>query len=210
MSSTTSLSLRSQVRDPAVTVTKPMAGTIPSEGHRSSAASVNPNAQPQANGVQHADILPVTKVPALDTIDPYAVEKPLGEVVANSPWAELLCSADVQDVADDLIQGYSRFISNFTGLEDVAFLLARHPAAGTASDTVRDVVCASVFWSESTQRPGDLSTCTIRHVDERLYNQDEIQFSLDLRASSDPENGEKQLSTVQENVGSCRAAPVAI
>ncbi|PLB44515.1 non-ribosomal peptide synthetase/alpha-aminoadipate reductase [Aspergillus steynii IBT 23096] len=189
-------------------MTKPMAGTIPSnEGHRSSAALVSPNSQPQANGAQHADILPVTKFPALDTIDPYAVDRSLGDVVANSPLAELLCSADGQDVANDLIQGYARFISNFTGLEDVAYLLSRYPTLEAVSEPVRDVVCASVFWSESAQRPGDLSTCTIRHVDERLYNKDEIQFSLDLGANSEPENGEKNLSSVQENHFKLRIKP---
>ncbi|KAK1139187.1 Non-ribosomal peptide synthetase [Aspergillus melleus] len=187
-----------------------MAGTIPSnEGHRSSAALVNPNPQPQANGAQHVDILPVTKVPALDTLDPYAVDRSLGDVVANSPWAEILCSADFQSVADVLIQGYARFISNFTGLEDVAFVLARHTASESASDAVREVICASVFWSEATQRPGDLSTCTIRHVDEASYNKDEVQFSLDLGASSEPENGEKQLSNVQENHFKLRIKPTS-
>lgn len=140
------------------------------------------------------DMLPVTKVPALDTIDRYAVDKSVGAVVGKSPSVEVACSSSVRDLADSIIQGYARFISRFIGAEDVAFFVTRHAAFATGPDATRYAVCAFAVGS------GDAATYTVHEFNEGQRDQNEVQFILELGLGSGPENGEAQQADTQEDV----------
>ncbi|EAU34142.1 hypothetical protein ATEG_05073 [Aspergillus terreus NIH2624] len=139
------------------------------------------------------DMLPVTKVPALDTIDRYAVDKSVGAVVGKSPSVEVACSSSVRDLADSIIQGYARFISRFIGAEDVAFFVTRHAAFATGPDATRYAVCAFAVGS------GDAATYTVHEFNEGQRDQNEVQFILELGLGSGPENGEAQQADTQED-----------
>ena len=129
------------------------------------------------------EILPVTKVPALDTIDQYAVERVAGEL-ANSPVIELSCDAGSQDVAKGIVQAYARFVSHFTGLEDVAFAVSRD-SSYVSTESRRAVVCASVFADSEAGK-----TCNLREAGYARLNKGEVQFALELR-NAEPENGDQ-------------------
>ncbi|KAE8356002.1 hypothetical protein BDV28DRAFT_145645 [Aspergillus coremiiformis] len=146
-----------------------------------------------------AEVLPVTKVPALDTIDQYIVKRTVDSPVARSPSVTLFCSSGTQDIADDIIQGYACFISKFTGLEDVSFLVSRHSAFMLATKPACGVILASVLCSDQNEQLNGQDKPEIREIDQRYYNKDEVQFSLTLGLSTEPENGEPQPS-VEENV----------
>ena len=181
-----------------------MASKITSdEGYGSSADSVCEKTLSLSNSastITMNEILPVTKVPALDTIDPYVVNRLAECAVARSPPLELSYSTEYQNLADDIVQGYARFISSFTGLEDVAFFVSRHSPFVSATQQTCGVICASVFCSDGAEQQRGEECCKVREVDTCYYNKDEIQFSLTLGLSVGPENGELQPS-VQENVG---------
>lgn len=139
-----------------------------------------------ANGAG-VEVLPVTKIPALDTIDPYAVERPVGDaVVAKSPALELLSDLKPRNVAKEVALGYARFISQFTGLEDVAFIVDRDLSFVSEAESPRLVICASVFAKSEADK-----SCSLREVDYDHCNRDEIQFALELRCDAGPENGEQ-------------------
>ena len=148
-------------------------------------------------------ILPVTKVPALDTIDPYVVNRSADPVVARSPPVELFYRSEIQNLADDIVKGYARFISSFTGLEDVAFFVSRHSPFVSGTQQACGVICASVFGSDDAEQQTSQEHCKVREADACYYNKDEVQFSLTLGLSVGPENGELKPS-VQENVGLLR------
>jgi hypothetical protein len=141
----------------------------------------------------------VTKVPALDTIDHYVINKSGDNSIARSPSVDLFCSSDIKDITDDIVQGYARYISNFTGLEDVAFLVSRHSDLASGTAQARSVICASVVCADGDQPQKDRTSCKVRELDARYYNKDEVQFSLTLGFGVGPENGELQPS-VQESV----------
>lgn len=151
-----------------------MAGTpVAMNGNRSNGAAV--------------DFLLVTKIPALDTVDPYAVERPVDDsVVAKSPAIELLSELNPRDVAKEVALGYARFVSQFTGLEDVAFDVDRDLSFISEAESRRSVICASVFTKSEAEK-----SCSLREVDYDHCNKDEIQFSLELRCDAGPENGEQ-------------------
>ena len=169
--------------------TETMADISPnSEGQHGSSTTTN-SSLPLSNGAHSnlaaIDVLPVTKVPALDTVDPYVVEKATGDSVARSPAIELACRLDPRDVAKEIVQGYARFVFHLTGLEDVAFAVCRD------EEPQRAVVCAAVV-----AKPEAGKACALREADYALYNKDEIQFSLDLRCDAGPENGEQHAEDV--------------
>ncbi|KAE8151757.1 hypothetical protein BDV25DRAFT_87953 [Aspergillus avenaceus] len=177
-----------------------MAGKITSnEGYSHSVVENSRALNNDAPFSSTTDILPVTKIPALDTIDPYVVNRPVATSVATSPSVELICSSEVQEVTDDIVKGYARFISSFTGLEEIAFLISRYSPFVLDTPTCRPV-CATVSYSDNGY------SCNLREVDGQQYNKDEIQFSLNLGLSSAPENGELQ-SSVQENIFALNVKP---
>ncbi|KAL4891562.1 hypothetical protein BDV59DRAFT_65864 [Aspergillus ambiguus] len=138
-----------------------------------------------------AEMLPVTKVPALDTVDRYVVDTSVGAAVGRSGWLELACSASVRDLANSIIKGYARFISSFTGLEDVAFFVTRHATFATGLDPTRYVVCGFAVAA------GNESTYTVHEFNDGLHDQNEVQFTLELGLGNGPENGVAQPSDVQ-------------
>ncbi|PWY89880.1 nonribosomal siderophore peptide synthase SidC [Aspergillus heteromorphus CBS 117.55] len=171
------------------------AGTPTKEGHKRSAHSTGKTVahfhSPRQQSTM-ATLLPATRVPPLDTIDQYAVEKPLGSSAAISSPLELVCGADLRDVASSLIQGYARFVSRFTGLEDVAFFVSRSSSFTIGSQPTRAVASASVV-AENGQ-----PSCVVRELGEQHGDRDEIQFYLDLGLSAEPENGERHASGAQQ------------
>ncbi|BCR86049.1 uncharacterized protein ACHE_30036A [Aspergillus chevalieri] len=157
------------------------------EGHRNPPETTTDESK-MTNGdqiisVPADEVLPVTKVPALDTIDQYAVERVAGEA-ANSPAIELSCDAGSQDVAKGIMQAYARFVSHFTGLEDVAFAISRD-SSYVSTESRRAVVCASVFADSEAGK-----TCNLREASYARLNKDEVQFALELR-NAEPENGDQ-------------------
>ncbi|KAE8164960.1 hypothetical protein BDV40DRAFT_99320 [Aspergillus tamarii] len=180
-----------------------MAGKVTSdEGYGSSADSVcekTLSLSSSTSSISMNQILPVTKVPALDTIDPYVVNRSADPVVARSPPVELFYRSEIQNLADDIVKGYARFISSFTGLEDVAFFVSRHSPFVSGTQQACGVICASVFGSDDAEQQTSQEHCKVREADACYYNKDEVQFSLTLGLSVGPENGELKPS-VQENV----------
>lgn len=167
-----------------------MAGLFPSsEGLRSPPDTATNDAKitngDHFSSVAVDEVLPVTKVPALDTVDPYAVERVAGEAVATSPAIELSCDAGPQEVATGIVQAYARFISHFTGLEDVAFAISQDSSYVSGSESWRAVVCASVFAESEAGK-----TCDLRKADYARLDKDEVQFALELR-DAEPENGDQ-------------------
>ncbi|GFN18422.1 nonribosomal siderophore peptide synthase SidC [Aspergillus tubingensis] len=163
----------------------------PTEGSECSSNFASKSPSPNMNGIHPtmaAPVVPVTRVPALDTLDQYVVGRAVADKAAISPSVELTCSADFRDVAKSLIEGYARFISRLTGLEDVAFFVSRQSSIASESDLLRGVISASVLAAEEGQQP----RCDFREDSEQHADEGEVQFSLDLGLYIGPENGEQQ------------------
>ncbi|BCS01581.1 nonribosomal siderophore peptide synthase SidC [Aspergillus luchuensis] len=163
----------------------------PTEGSKYSSNFASKSPSPNMNGIHPtmaAPVVPVTRVPALDTLDQYVVGKTVADKAAISPSVELTCSADFRDVAKSLIEGYACFISRLTGLEDVAFFVSRQSSIASESDLLRGVISASVLAAEEGQQP----RCDFREDGEQHADEGEVQFSLDLGLCVGPENGEQQ------------------
>ncbi|KAL4872847.1 hypothetical protein BDV12DRAFT_193182 [Aspergillus spectabilis] len=158
----------------------------------------NETTQVSQDGVHAAapmEVVPVTKVPALDTVDPYAVDKPIEEKsdsVGRSQRITISCSSDVRTVIDDgLIRGYARFISSFTGLDDLAcYSIRRFP-----------FVESQPSWSlitASQNDDGDQITINSRKIGSDQHDQN-VQFYAELGARVEPENGGHDLSSRRQN-----------
>ncbi|KAL2827575.1 hypothetical protein BDW59DRAFT_56080 [Aspergillus cavernicola] len=177
-------------------VTKGIAGAFHSNGDRQNStegANHTPAVQvPGSPPPSLPEVLPVTKVPALDTVDRYAVDTPIeDDLIGRSQRITLSCTSDVRIVIDHLIRGYACFISSFTGLDDVAFLTTRRsPFVKQPSQTI---ITASVT------HEADQSKSTFRELDAKHHNQDEVQFCAELGFGVDPENGGHKLSSSQGN-----------
>lgn len=112
------------------------------------------------------EVLPVTKVPALDTVDAYAAgkQRPIEEdsdSVGFSQRITLSAGLDVRTMIDGLVRGYARFVMALTGLEEVAFHFSPSPEYHT-------VILAS--------SQDGLKTREVRGS----HNGDEVQFYLEL------------------------------
>ncbi|OOG00407.1 hypothetical protein ASPCADRAFT_136039 [Aspergillus carbonarius ITEM 5010] len=122
-----------------------------------------------------------------------------------SPSIELACRSDFEDVADSLIEGYARFVSSFTGSEDVAFFMSQSSLA-SESEPLRGVMSASIVAGEEGQRP----TCAIRDASEQHVDGGEVQFCLHLGLCVGPENGEQQpLAGLRDGTFTTFIRPVA-
>ncbi|RDW89800.1 nonribosomal siderophore peptide synthase SidC [Aspergillus mulundensis] len=133
-------------------------------------------------------VVPVTKIPALDTVDAYAVQdrdkdndRPIdgdgdGDGRATSERISLVCdSAGDRSVIDGLIRGYARFIAALTGQDDVAFCSTRREPY--VSERTISIILASVA-------QGDVD---YREVYAK-YDDDDVQFYIELGRAG-PENG---------------------
>ncbi|KAL1856744.1 NRPS protein [Paecilomyces lecythidis] len=177
-----------------------MGGNIFSrEGEQTRAQQHDQTSEPLQNGhnghvAENVDILPTTKVPALDTIDQYALETPLPRHLARvSSSTRLLYTANISGIADDVVRGYAFFISEFTGLDDLAFSICRS-GSPWASGTRHRVICASFSRSDS-EEAGSLDSHSpekLQELDFSSYDENEIQFVLEFVSGARPENGEQQ------------------
>ncbi|KAL4746543.1 hypothetical protein BDW72DRAFT_33643 [Aspergillus terricola var. indicus] len=133
--------------------------------------------QPAAVGV-----VPVTKVPALDTIDAYtgAFDKPI-DGFGTSQRISLVCSASSAvdgDVIDGLARGYARFIAALTGLDDIAFYSTRREPFALKKST--SIIIASAASNELVCREVDAN------------HEHDVQFYAEL-GRVEPENGRREL-----------------
>lgn len=151
------------------------------------AAQTSVQATAQTTGSVPTEVLPVTKVPALDTVDAYVVDRQVEDSVGASQRIKLSCSSDVCNakVIDGVVAGYARFVSALTGLEDVAFYFTRH--SPFVSSPVQSIITASPV------HDGDQSKLVSREADAKHANDDEIQFYAELGFGVGPENGEHRL-----------------
>ncbi|KAI9374718.1 hypothetical protein BJX61DRAFT_540522 [Aspergillus egyptiacus] len=147
------------------------------------------------------EALPITKVPALDTLDRYVVDKPVQEdVVGRSARIALSCSSPAPTVIDGLVQGYARFVSSFTGLDEIAFVTTRRTPF-VDSPSSRSIIVASAT------RENDGIKFNVREVDPRYHNQDEVQFYAVLGSGVEPENGEHSSSRGGDNAFTLLVVP---
>ncbi|KAJ0418527.1 hypothetical protein BJY00DRAFT_177828 [Aspergillus carlsbadensis] len=183
-------------------VTKGIAGAFHINAERQSLAAEGSNQilSSHVNGsppVSSVEALPVTKVPALDTVDRYAANEPIvdaGDPIGRSPRVKLSCSSDVRNVIDGLLGGYARFISSFTGLEDVAFLTNR-TFPFVDSKASRSIVVASVSHTESHSNINTIEVDANYH-----HNHDEVQFYAELGLSVESSNGQHKVAHGQDTV----------
>lgn len=122
--------------------------------------------------------LPVTKVPALDVVDQYVVGRtsaPRGCTDA----IELQHSSD-KPLAAEIIQGYADFIARFTGLEEVAFVLAQGSLSSGQSRPSRTIVHATPSTSRDAVHENGTPLCSWREIGSPAYRKEDIQFVLDM------------------------------
>ncbi|KAL4915868.1 hypothetical protein BDW62DRAFT_116965 [Aspergillus aurantiobrunneus] len=165
-------------------VTRGITGAFRSEDKRQSLTSLpdETSAATVVRGSHPTELLPATKVPALDTVDAYAVQKPIDQhSCARSQRIKLECDGDVRSVIDALTRGYARFISSLTGLDDVAFCAARR--SPFVAEPVLSVFIASLV------HDGDEAVFVCREVDAKYHDHDEVQFYAELGFGVEPGNG---------------------
>ncbi|RSL48505.1 hypothetical protein CEP53_009508 [Fusarium sp. AF-6] len=133
--------------------------------------------------VRHADLPgspPATKVPALDTIDHYL--SPTTEYSRGySEAIHVSCCPGVSNETN-LVEVYARFVSDLTGADEVAFVLARGSSSGS-SLMILSVTVASDVTGQSTQQEDGFLVPSWKEFNMSSYQEGEIQFALDLRAS---------------------------
>ncbi|RHZ54235.1 nonribosomal siderophore peptide synthase SidC [Aspergillus thermomutatus] len=173
-----------------------MAGTSPADDPTETTITnhINGSRSDASPGSSVVGVVPVTKIPALDTIDQYAVERPTVDSIGQSPWLKIGSSDVSGDLAIALIEGYARFVCAFTGLDDIAFAVSRQPSTGSS----QTLICASVTVTEEKEWLQSTQQCAVRELDFSYYNRDEVQFVLDLALTSGPENGNTDLSSFAE------------
>ncbi|KAL3458142.1 hypothetical protein BJX64DRAFT_292501 [Aspergillus heterothallicus] len=150
------------------------------------------------------EVLPVTKVPALDTVDRYAADGPIvgaADPVGRSSRVKLSCSSDVRNVIDSLLNGYARFISCFTGLEDIAFF-ANQKLPFVEAKSSRSIIIASVPHTE-----GQIHFTTIEH-DSRYLDHDDVQFYAELGFVAEPGNEQRKFEASHETAFTLLVEPV--
>ncbi|KAL5339847.1 hypothetical protein BJX70DRAFT_397316 [Aspergillus crustosus] len=149
----------------------------------------------QKDGVQVASpmkVVAVTKVPALDTLDPYAVANPIEErSIGTSQRITLSCSSNPRTVIDGLLRGYARFIASLTGLEELAFYsITRPPFDRQGSSWSIITACVS--------DGGDQITIGSRDLDGTNHDQD-VQFYAEFGTRVESGNGEHDPTSLAEN-----------
>ncbi|KAL4988027.1 hypothetical protein BDW68DRAFT_177220 [Aspergillus falconensis] len=124
-------------------------------------------------------VVPVTKVPALDTIDAYAA--PVDALIDGFGTSQRISlvgsSAFDLDVIDGLARGYARFIAALTGLDDIAFCSTRREPF--ASEKFTSIIVASVAQGK----------VVCRELDAR--HEHDVQFYAEL-GRVEPGNGRQR------------------
>lgn len=120
---------------------------------------------------------PTTKVPALDTIDHYL--SPTTEYSRGHTEA-----IDVPGVSKEtsIVKVYAGFVSDLTGADEVAFVIARGSSSGSSLMTLSTTVDSAVT-DQSTQQEGGSLVSSWKEFDMSFYQKGEIQFALDLHES---------------------------
>ncbi|KAM6509470.1 hypothetical protein FALCPG4_017124 [Fusarium falciforme] len=119
---------------------------------------------------------PATKVPALDPIDHYL--SPTTQYSRGYTEAiDVSCCPGVSKETN-LVEVYARFVSDLTGADEVAFVIARGSSSGSSLMTLSIAVASAV----PDQEDGSLVP-SCKEFDMSCYQEGEIQFALDLRAS---------------------------
>jgi hypothetical protein len=162
----------------------PTESTNPINGSRSDAL----------HGSNVVEIVPVTKIPALDTIDQYVAEGPTDDSIGQSSWLKISPIEVSGDLAGRLIEGYARFVCDLTGLEDVAFAISSQSSTRQS----QALICASVTVTDQQQEVQSTRQCAVRELDFSCYDRNEVQFALDLALASCPENSNTDLSSLAE------------
>ncbi|PKX93600.1 nonribosomal siderophore peptide synthase SidC [Aspergillus novofumigatus IBT 16806] len=139
-------------------------------------------------------IVPVTKIPSLDTIDQYAAEGSPDDPMGQSPWRRIGQGDVSGELATGLIEGYARFVSALTGLEDIAFAVL----CQSSTKPSQALICASVTVTDQEQEVQSARQCAVRELDFSYYNRSEVQFALDLALTGGPEKEKTDLNTVAE------------
>ncbi|KAL2869238.1 uncharacterized protein BJX67DRAFT_22600 [Aspergillus lucknowensis] len=188
-------SVRRYVATKLSRVSKRITGSCQSNTeHQVSTAQPDSHSSLLAPSVQ---VLPVTKIPALDTVDRYAADEPIVDLedsVGKSPRVKLSCSSDVRNVIGNLLRGYACFIAAFTGFEDVAFLSNRSPPFAESKPS-RSLVIASVASGDSQ------SKVDLLEVDAKTHDQDEVQFYAEIGFGVSSENGWRTSTAGFKTVG---------
>lgn len=146
------------------------------------------NGSPSAMS-EPAPVLPVTKVPALDIVDRYVVAS-ASHTRGHSEAFELAHRSD-----KELIQSYVRFVAQFTGLEEIAFVVLRNY---DSTPCVKTVVHATKVASVED------SIYSWREIENPSFKKEEIQFILDLKTHAS-ENDVQEPSNASENVSATRS-----
>ncbi|KAL4794205.1 hypothetical protein BDV19DRAFT_199997 [Aspergillus venezuelensis] len=137
------------------------------------------------------ELLPATKVPALDTTDAYAVDRPIEDNASGASQRIKLacssCSSDAPSLIDGLNRGYARFVSSLTGLEDVVFCSTRRLPFVASKPFTSIVVASGVQY-------GEQHNFDIREVNATHHDEDEIQFYAEMGPVR-PENGRHKTSS---------------
>lgn len=151
-----------------------------------SAGSIFPDSEPAAPEI----MIPVTKVPALDVIDQYALGKPISDGIGHSALIKLTCDSDIENIDAELLSRYASFISAFTGLDDIAFAVWRRGIFATGSRSQQAIAHASlsavVNEEEQLRR---YRQCSLREIDYAYYRPEEVQFRLELDSPAEFTNG---------------------
>lgn len=155
---------------------------------------INGSRSDASHGSNVLGIVPVTKIPALNTIDQYAAEGPTDDSIGKTPWLKIGPSDVSEDLAGRLIEGYARFVCALTGLEDVAFAISCQSSTGPS----QALICASVTLTDQMQEVQSTRRCAVRELDFSYYDRNEVQFALDLVLTTGPENRNADLSTLAE------------
>jgi hypothetical protein len=136
-----------------------------------------------------ADFLPMTKIPLLNTVDQYVVPRNTEEQFENTSPIDICCQFQQTDVVDRIFEGYSRFISAFTGLDELVFAFASDSDSSVLPDS-HGCVHAQV----KTQKPdhhSELQSVTFKRLSSHVHEFDKernhfgIQVEGELQGSSD-------------------------
>ncbi|GFG04010.1 nonribosomal peptide synthetase 2 [Aspergillus lentulus] len=175
-----------------------MAGTNPADegltGPTETTNRINGAHSDVSLGSSLPGIVPVTKIPALDTIDQYAAEGSPDDSIGQSPWRSIGQGDVSGELVTRLIEGYARFVSALTGLEDVAFAVL----CQTSTRPSQALICASVTVTDQEQEVQSARQCAVRELDFSYYNRSEVQFALDLAFTGGAEKEKTDLSTEAE------------
>lgn len=135
-----------------------------------------------------ADFLPLTKVPLLDTVDQYVVPRSSEETTESTSPIEVHCQSQQADVVDSIFGGYARFISAFTGLDELAFAFAL--GDNPASPESHGCIHAHVGTTKADQH-SQLQNVKLANLGGHAheFDKEKIQFGIQIEVGLDAPSG---------------------